>query len=204
MYFRIFEYFLIFFIAGSALSVYLNPIISLFFGALIALSVHYILDGKDTENNFFIYVRKSKLYKKNQKKINIYTYYFKSIVAYTIYPIYYLSKRFIKYVSSTLEEYLQQSSVKGTSGKDNNTNEDFIDRFSNKLSEFLGSIFLVAQAITYVMSTIRWFMTLPEFSFWHGFRDLIWILTPVANFAYVWDWWFTFFGLIRIIIFGVD
>ena len=180
------------------LSIYLNPIISLFIGALIALSVHYTLDGEDEENNFFNYVRKSEFYKKNQKKINIYTYYFKSIVAYTIYPIYYLSKRFIKYISSTLGE-----SVMGTSGKDN-TGEDFIDRFSNKLSAFLGSVFLVAQAITYIMSVVRWFMTAPEFTFWHGFRDLIWVLTPLANFAYVWDWWFKFFGLIRIIIFGLD
>lgn len=204
MYFRIFEYFLIFIITGSMLSIHLNVFISLFFGAIIALSVHYILDGNDKENNFFIYVRKSKFYNKNQKKINIYTYYFKSIVAYTIYPIYYLSKRFIRYISSTLGEYLQKSSILSTPGKDNNTDEDLIDRFSNKLSEFLGSVFLVAQAITYVMSAVRWFMTLPEFSFWHGFRDLIWILTPVANFAYVWDWWFKFFGLIRIIVFGVD
>ena len=52
-----------------------------------------------------------------------------------------------------------------------------------------------AQLITYIMSIIRWFIT-DHYSFWHGFKELIWALVPLINFTYVWDWWFDAFSFI--------
>ena len=40
------------------------------------------------------------------------------------------------------------------------------------------------------MCAIRWFTT-DHYSFWHGFKELIWALLPLINFTYVWDWWLT-------------
>ena len=67
---------------------------------------------------------------------------------------------------------------------------------------FWGSV----QAITYVMCIIRWFVT-DHYSFWHGFKELIWVLVPILNFTYVWDWWMNtvvfIFGSIFFILKGL-
>ncbi len=60
---------------------------------------------------------------------------------------------------------------------------------------FFGCLWGIAQLATYVMSFIRWFST-EHYSFWHGFKELIWALCPIVNFTYVWDWWFAFFALV--------
>ncbi len=44
------------------------------------------------------------------------------------------------------------------------------------------------QIATYVMAFTRWFMT-DHTVFWRGFKELLWVLCPIANFIYVWDWW---------------
>jgi len=44
------------------------------------------------------------------------------------------------------------------------------------------------QTATYIMGFIKWFMT-DHLVFWHGFKELVWVLVPVINVAYVWDWW---------------
>jgi hypothetical protein len=49
-------------------------------------------------------------------------------------------------------------------------------------------VYIFAQPITYVMAMVRWFSTHHD-TFWYGFKELVWALAPVANFAYVWDWW---------------
>jgi hypothetical protein len=49
-------------------------------------------------------------------------------------------------------------------------------------------LFLLIQGITYPMAIVRWFMT-DQLTFWRGFKELIWALVPIANIAYVWDWW---------------
>lgn len=59
-------------------------------------------------------------------------------------------------------------------------------------------IFALAQFATYIMCAIRWFAT-DHYSFWHGFKELIWALVPVVNFTYVWDWWFAFFGFLFVV-----
>jgi hypothetical protein len=59
----------------------------------------------------------------------------------------------------------------------------------------LAIVFGLAQLATYIMSAIRWFST-PYHDFWLGFKEMIWALTPVANFFYVWDWWAAAFAVI--------
>ena len=49
-------------------------------------------------------------------------------------------------------------------------------------------VFAILQFITYVMCVIRWFSH-DHYSFWDGFKELIWIAIPIINFTYVWDWW---------------
>ncbi len=46
----------------------------------------------------------------------------------------------------------------------------------------------LAQLATFVMSLIRWFSTAHD-TFWFVLKELVWASRPVANFAYVWDWW---------------
>jgi len=52
----------------------------------------------------------------------------------------------------------------------------------------LVALFLWAQAATYMMSLVRW-ATTPHGDIWHGVGSLVWALCPVANYAYVSDWW---------------
>ena len=53
---------------------------------------------------------------------------------------------------------------------------------------FLVALFLWAQAATYTMSLVRWSTTHHD-GIWNGFASLAWALCPVANYAYVADWW---------------
>ena len=46
--------------------------------------------------------------------------------------------------------------------------------------------------ISYPMAIYRWF-TMDHFSFWNGFKELLWCLLPIVNITYVWDWWASFF-----------
>lgn len=58
---------------------------------------------------------------------------------------------------------------------------------------------LFAQIITYPMGLLRWFL-IDHSSFWHGFKDLVWVLCPGLNFGYVWDWWLNLF---RVLLLGL-
>jgi len=40
------------------------------------------------------------------------------------------------------------------------------------------------------MAIGRWFLT-DHSAFWHGFKELVWALMPIANIFYVWDLWYT-------------
>ena len=53
----------------------------------------------------------------------------------------------------------------------------------------IGIILFLMQFATYIMCIYRWFNT-EHFSFWPGFKELIWALCPIVNFTYVWDIWF--------------
>jgi hypothetical protein len=53
----------------------------------------------------------------------------------------------------------------------------------------IGIILFLMQFSTYIMCIYRWFNT-EHFSFWIGFKELIWALFPIVNFTYVWDIWF--------------
>lgn len=44
------------------------------------------------------------------------------------------------------------------------------------------------QLITYFMAIGRWFLT-DHYSFWNGFKELVWALTPIVNIFYVGDLW---------------
>ncbi|MGK2957928.1 MAG: hypothetical protein ACSLFB_05945 [Acidimicrobiales bacterium] len=74
-----------------------------------------------------------------------------------------------------------------------------IDEVRTKIDEIMLLTFFWAQFITYAMSVIRWFAT-DHYSFWHGFKELIWALFPIVNFTYVWDWWLAIFQFIFLII----
>ena len=56
------------------------------------------------------------------------------------------------------------------------------------LLAFLVALFLWAQAATYTMSLVRW-ATTAHGDLWNGLGSLMWALCPVANYAYVADWW---------------
>jgi hypothetical protein len=56
---------------------------------------------------------------------------------------------------------------------------------SEALQEWLAAILGLAHFATYIMAAIRWFAT-DHYSFWHGFKGLLWALCPLINFAYVW------------------
>ena len=51
----------------------------------------------------------------------------------------------------------------------------------------LMSLFWI-QLITYFMAIGRWFLT-DHYSFWNGFKELVWALTPIVNIFYVGDLW---------------
>lgn len=53
---------------------------------------------------------------------------------------------------------------------------------------FFVALYLWAQAATYVMSLVRW-STTHHSGIWHSCGSLVWALCPVANYAYVADWW---------------
>ncbi|MDB3998361.1 hypothetical protein N9448_01965 [Litorivicinus sp.] len=44
------------------------------------------------------------------------------------------------------------------------------------------------QTTVLVASLYRWLST-EYWSFWSGFRELLWAVTPIVNFTYVLDWW---------------
>lgn len=54
----------------------------------------------------------------------------------------------------------------------------------------MGAVFAFVLFLSYVMSIIKWFIT-DHFSFWNGFKELVWALCPIINITYVWDWWAT-------------
>lgn len=54
----------------------------------------------------------------------------------------------------------------------------------------LAKLLLLACNLSYAMAFVRWLL-IDHTSFWHGFKELLWVLCPVLNIAYVWDWWLT-------------
>ena len=56
------------------------------------------------------------------------------------------------------------------------------------LLAFFAGLILWTQAATYTMSLVRWSIT-PHGGIWQSIGSLLWALCPVANYAYVADWW---------------
>jgi len=54
---------------------------------------------------------------------------------------------------------------------------------------------------SYLMAIIRWFLV-DHYSFWHGFKELVWVLVPVINAFYVWEWWATIILLPFVLLSG--
>lgn len=50
--------------------------------------------------------------------------------------------------------------------------------------------FILIPILSYPMAIVRWFLT-DHYAFWEGFKELVWVLIPIANIFYVWDWWVT-------------
>ena len=65
-----------------------------------------------------------------------------------------------------------------------------------------GVVFIFVQGVTYIMCAIRWFAS-DHYSFWHGFKELIWAVIPIVNFTYVWDWWAAVFKFVFILVFAL-
>lgn len=66
-----------------------------------------------------------------------------------------------------------------------------------ELGNPIAGSFLFMFIANWPMAIVRWFLT-DHFSFWAGFKELLWALCPLLNIGYVWDWWFNiamFFGL---------
>lgn len=56
-----------------------------------------------------------------------------------------------------------------------------------ELFGWLFTIYIMIQIVVYILAIIRWFIT-DHFSFWHGFKELIFALVPIVNFFYISDW----------------
>ena len=50
-------------------------------------------------------------------------------------------------------------------------------------------LLIYVQILSYIFAVIKWFIA-DHFSFWHGFKDLIFTILPIVNIFYVYDWWF--------------